>query len=276
LLKINEFAHVAHISSRMLRHYDAMGLLQPAFVDDGTGYRYYTLDQLPRLNRILALKDLGFGLEHIRDLVDQELSVEQLRAMLLLKQAETRQLVEAEQARLARIEARIKQLEEGNAPLAIEVVMTSVPSLLVACVSGDIDDEWDAGIVIGDLFAELLLAIRQTNKHPSQQRLLLWQSSEDSIIYSQLPIEVAIPISAPIATHDRITTRELPAVPLMATTLHQGAYHAMSQTVQSLYRWIAANGYRVCGECREFYLQRGKDMDNPVYLTEIQLPVERL
>ncbi len=274
MLKINEFAHVAHISSRMLRHYDAMGLLQPACVDEETGYRYYTLGQLPRLNRILALKDLGFGLEHIRDLIDQELSVEQLRSMLLLKQAETRQLVEAEQARLARIEARIKQIEEGNALPSLEVIITSVPSLLVACISGGIDDEWDAGMEVSEMFTELLLVIRQTDKHPSQQRLVLWQSSADCMIYSQLPIEAAIPISTPITPNGRVTMRELPAVPIMATTLHQGTYHTMSQTVQSLYRWIAANGYRVCGECREWYLQRGTDMDNPVYLTEIQLPVE--
>lgn len=274
MLKVSEFAHLGHVSGRMLRHYDALGVLQPQYTDELTGYRYYALDQLPRLNRILALKDLGFRLEQISDLIDQELSVEQLRAMFMLKQAEVQNLVASEQARLARIEAHLRLLERADEPLAAEVVLTPVPALSVACLRGEIDDETDAGIVVEELFTELLLAIRQTDKHPSHQRILLWRSVSDMLEWSRLPVEVANPILTPISTSDRLSMYELPSVPLMATTLHHGNYQDMSQTTQALFRWIEANGYRVCGEGREIFLQGGTEMNNPSYLTEIQLPVE--
>jgi MerR HTH family regulatory protein len=60
LLKIGEFARVGQVSIATLRYYDQYGLLKPNALDPDTGYRYYSLDQLARLNRILALKELDF------------------------------------------------------------------------------------------------------------------------------------------------------------------------------------------------------------------------
>ena len=61
MFKIGDFSKLSRVSVKTLRYYDELGLLKPANVDDFTGYRYYVIDQMPRLNRILALKDLGFS-----------------------------------------------------------------------------------------------------------------------------------------------------------------------------------------------------------------------
>jgi hypothetical protein len=63
MFSIGEFARHGRVSVRMLRHYDAIGLLRPASVDAATGYRFYQARQLAELNRIIALKDLGFTLQ---------------------------------------------------------------------------------------------------------------------------------------------------------------------------------------------------------------------
>ena len=67
MFKIGEFSKLSRVSVKALRHYDDMGLLRPAQVDRFTSYRYYALEQLPRLHRILGLKELGFSLEQIGD-----------------------------------------------------------------------------------------------------------------------------------------------------------------------------------------------------------------
>ena len=85
MFKIGEFSRLSRVSVRMLRHYDQLGLLTPAQTDRFSGYRYYTADQLPRLNRILALRDLGFSLEQIAGLLSEDLSPEQLLGMFKLK-----------------------------------------------------------------------------------------------------------------------------------------------------------------------------------------------
>src|SRR5258708_38101308 len=117
VLKIGEFARVAQVSLATLRHYEKSGLLKPMVLDPDTGYRYYSLDQLPRLNRILALKYLGFSLEQIAQILEEELPLEHLRGMLTLKQAQTQQMIDAAQARLSRIAAPLRRIaQEAELP----------------------------------------------------------------------------------------------------------------------------------------------------------------
>ena len=87
MLNIGEFARLGQVSPRMLRHYDKLGLLEPSRVDPQTGYRFYEVDQLRRLHRMLALRDLGFSLEQLRPLLDDEPSIDELRGMLRLRLA---------------------------------------------------------------------------------------------------------------------------------------------------------------------------------------------
>src|SRR5712692_4303624 len=134
VLKIGEFARVGQVSIATLRHYDQCSLLKPNELDPDSGYRYYSLDQLPRLNRILALKELGFPLEQIAQLLEEGLSFEQLRGMFTLKQAQTQQMIDTEQARLMRIAARLRQIEQEGKMPAYEVLLKQVDALLVASV----------------------------------------------------------------------------------------------------------------------------------------------
>src|SRR3954452_18756099 len=113
MLKISDFSRLGRVSIRMLRHYEMVGLLAPTHVDQATGYRFYSVAQLPRLNRILALKDLGFSLEQI-EVVLRGLTLDQLHGMLKLRHAEAEQQIAQEQGRLARIATRLRQIESEN------------------------------------------------------------------------------------------------------------------------------------------------------------------
>jgi DNA-binding transcriptional MerR regulator len=84
MISIGDFARIGRVSVRMLRHYDAIGLLSPEHVDPYSGYRYYRIEQLRRLNRIVALKELGLRLDQVRDIVDERLDSGDLHGMLRL------------------------------------------------------------------------------------------------------------------------------------------------------------------------------------------------
>src|SRR5512142_945348 len=120
----------------MLRYYGQQGLLRPSRTDRLTGYRYYSAEQLPRLNRILALQDLGFSLGQIGDLLSEDLPADQLRGMLKLKKAEMERGIQAEQARLASLEARIRQLERAGQEHQYDVIVRSVRQQLVTTQRG--------------------------------------------------------------------------------------------------------------------------------------------
>ncbi len=140
MFKIGDFSKLAQVSVKTLRYYAQLGLLEPVWVDRYSGYRYYKLEQLPRLNRILALKDLGFSLEQIQGMLREDLAASELRGMLRLKQAELERQVQDEQMRLKRIQARMRQIEqEGRLP-AYDVVLKQIAPQRVAGIREVIPD----------------------------------------------------------------------------------------------------------------------------------------
>ena len=126
MLKIGDFSRLGQVSVDTLRHYDTLGLLKPTEVDPLTGYRYYAYHQLGRLNRILALKDLGLSLDQIAPMLEGEVSAEQLKGMLKLKRAEIEEHIDSEHERLARVEARMKQIESEARLPSHDVVIKNV------------------------------------------------------------------------------------------------------------------------------------------------------
>src|SRR3984893_9134161 len=163
MLKISDFSKLSLVSVKALRYYDERGLLKPARVDPSTGYRFYSASQLIRLNRILAMKDMGLDLSQIALLLDQEPTPDQIRGMLRLKQVELHQQLEEGQTRLARIEAWLQAFEQEATMPEYDVVIKSVVALRVAQarVVAPKMEQPELGITLGRLFAEVMGSITQ-------------------------------------------------------------------------------------------------------------------
>src|SRR5262245_25299906 len=125
---VGEFSRIARVSKRLLRYYDEIGLLKPVHTDKFTGYRYYSAEQMPRLNRILALKDLGLSLDQIQRLLSDRISTQEMQGMLLLKKAEIEQQVQEEIQRVRNIEARLQFLQSAEAGQPYDVVIKQIPA----------------------------------------------------------------------------------------------------------------------------------------------------
>jgi len=132
MLKISDFSRLGQVSARALRHYDEIRLLQPARVDPFTGYRYYSLDQLPRLRCILALKDLGLSLEQIAQVLDEDFSPDRFWGMLRLKQAELEGQMQDVQAQLGRVKGWLKQVETEDEMPGHDAILRTVELQQVA------------------------------------------------------------------------------------------------------------------------------------------------
>lgn len=281
LIKIGDFSRLGRVSVVTLRHYDALGLLPAAHVDAESGYRYYTIVQLPRLHRILALKELGFSLDQIAPLLADDLPLQRLHGMLQLRRADLERQVRAEQARLAAVEAHLRQIEHEGAASAYDVVVRSVPDVLVASIRTVVP----AAEGIEQLFEEVEEFAATHQLRASAPPLAIYYDAE----YRErdIDLEVAVPVSRVVAGHSRIRVYELPAVPAMACIVHSGSYATLDAASSALFTWIASQGYRVAGAYREVYLRFGVGglklalpgaylaQESADYLTELQLPVER-
>lgn len=270
MIKIGDFARLCQVSVATLRHYDELGLLKPISVDSHTGYRYYSVSQLPRLNRILALKDLGFSLEQVETVL-AGLTVEQLRGMLKLKQAEVAQQLAQEQDRLARIEARLNQIDKENSMPTHDVVLKTVPPTLVASRKITIPTNPQASDYLGDAYREVYDHIRQGGAKDVGPCLAVWYQAAE--VHSNEEAEAAVPIDRPLAETARVQVHELPAAQV-AAVVHHGEFENFRQEHLALLTWIEANGYRIAGPYREIYINH-----NPAHMaesaTEIQYPVEK-
>ena len=69
------------VTVKTLRHYEQKGLLLPDEVDEWTGYRYYSIDQMQTLQAIRDLQRLGFSLDEIKELFEDDSHTPSIRQM---------------------------------------------------------------------------------------------------------------------------------------------------------------------------------------------------
>jgi DNA-binding transcriptional MerR regulator len=273
MLKIRDFARLAEVSMATLRYYDEIGLLKPMRVDPETGYRFYTMDQLPHLHRILAFKELGLELTQIARILDEGLSAEALQGMLRLRQAQLQQQIQAEQEQLVRIEARLRSLEPGSALPVYEVVLKAVKPITGVTVHLTPADRAHRGHWIDAIDAIL----KRYGVKPLDHPLVL--HPEDKEEYALRSAEIVVPIqdrdvpALLTRSEGRLTRCELPEVPHMASTFHHGPLSLVMPAYQAIGTWMEHNGYTIVGPRRKICLRRGEHLDDA--LTEIQFPVEK-
>jgi len=269
MFKIGDFSRLSQVSVKTLRYYDEIGLLKPSEIDRFTGYRYYSVDQLPRLNRILALKDLGLTLAQIAQLLNGDLPAAEIRGMLKLRQAEIEQNIEEEQARLARVEARLRQIEmEGNMP-DYEIVIKPVEPRLIASVRDIVPTFPD----VGRLYGELMTHLGQYKAGGINAAIWHDEGYKDH----DIDAEAVVFIQSRVPEGGRVKIRELSGA-MAASIVHNGAYNTLSQAYDAIGKWIEANGYRIVAAPREIYLYCPEPVrqDDLSCVTEIQFPVEKL
>jgi DNA-binding transcriptional MerR regulator len=270
MFAIGDFARHGRVSVRMLRHYDAIGLLRPAHVDPATGYRHYTAAQLARLNRIIALKDLGFTLQQVHDIVDGSLSAGELRGMLRLRRAELESAVAASHVRLAGVEARLRAIErEGHMP-SNDVVIKRIPAVRVAeltAVAESYEPE-HIGPVIRPLYDELFRRLEAAGVRPSGPGVAYYEDADEG----RITVHAAIQVPGGPDNGD-LAVRDLPAIAEAATIMHHGSMDAVVPTGQALAEWIDANGYRTDGYAREINLECPENRDE--WVTELQVAITK-
>ena len=262
MLSIGEFSQLTHLSVRTLRRYHDAGLIEPADIDDSSGYRYYTVDQIPTAQVVHRLRELDVPLADVREIlrspdpaVRSELLADHLRRM-------ERQLDRTRDA----VASLQRLLEPEQAGLDVELRV--VPETTVAAVEDDVDLDDSLGWYAGAM-AELDAVVSDRTGSPGglydnglfengRGHLLVYRPTDD-------PPEVG-----------RVHPATLPAAELALTT-HVGEHHDIDVTYGRLGTWVVENALAVAGPVREIYLCGPRDTDDPTaWRTEIGWPVFRV
>ena len=272
MFSIGEFARHGRVSVRMLRHYDAIGLLGPASVDAASGYRFYQAGQLAELNRIIALKDLGFTLQQVQAILAVRVSAAELRGMLKLRRAEIHAHIETETARLARVEARLLSIEdEARVPVDGVVVKRLAPVRVGELTSTAAGYEPEAITpVIQPLYGELFCLMVSAGVSAAGPAIAYYEDAPAGD--GAIVVHAAVPVFAELGADHGFTVVDLPEVDSVAAIIHHGSMDDVLSTGQALARWIDASGYRSAGYAREVTLEHNEDPDQ--WVTELQQPID--
>jgi DNA-binding transcriptional MerR regulator len=278
MIKIGVFSQLAQVSIRTLRHYDVMGLFKPEFIEPITNYRYYGLEQLPRLTRILALKEMGLTLEQIIQMVNKDLSNTQLREMLNTKQKELADQMEQSQLQMERIKVRLWQIEQEGKPSAYEVILKKVPTYNLVSIRKIIPTIQEMVAYRCRMYKDLYQWLVEHHIKVDQE-LALYHFQE--FIESNFDFEAAVAISRDDyertikCSKDNIAIYLLPEEDLVASVIHSGAFMQVSQALFDLFKWISLHNYSPTGPIREIHLfGHENDLVDPnSIVVELQIPV---
>ena len=278
MFKIGEFSKIAQVSGRLLRYYDDIDLFKPQRTDPWTGYRYYTADQLPRLNRILALKELGLSLEQIRQLMESDIGTDEIRRLYLERKAQLEQSLRDEFARLQQVQLRLSQLDRQAANWMPDIVIKRVPAQPVLSYR-------DADMTVERLY-QLFDRLRQfAPQRPAERSTYgpVFTVLYSDIFTPEAPMDLEIGVvlnaervkSLTIADDVTLAVHKLPAVEQMATIVHRGMEDHPT-TYNALGRWLSQHHYRIVGPGREVVLELGASTELENSIVEIAFPVERI
>lgn len=243
MLNIGVFAQIGGVSVRMLRHYDDLGLLRPAAVDQWTGRRRYEVDQLAVLNRIVTLKELGFTLQQVGELLRDGVSAAELRGMLRLRRSQLEWQAYDIRHRVAQIDARLRLIESDHT--MHEVVVKTVEPMRVAALSDQTEPDDTFASFVEDLFiraGDLMDAAKLSRTTP-----VSWYIPEPSISEEALRIYAGFAVTGQAPPGLQIV--EMPAAEV-ASVIHRGPMETVGHAHQTLARWAESHGDETAGHTR--------------------------
>lgn len=272
MFKIGEFSQFVRVSPRMLRHYEKCGLISPAKTDPFTGYRQYSAAQIPQIGRIAALRDVGFSIEEIREILPRMDESAFLDKWFREKSIELRAVIEANHERLTKLMLMSGELRKEKTIMLYEVELKKLESVKVLALRGIIPQYNQESV----LWEKLGMYIAQNNIACHSDGYSTYFDEE--YMEANPDVEIAVPVDTLGESRGEFVFKEYPAVELAATLRFSGPFDGGYDAAgEKLARWLEENGYAFAGNLRGHVLTSPDDESNPEkWLTELQVPVKKI
>jgi DNA-binding transcriptional MerR regulator len=269
MFRIGEFSKLVRVSARMLRHYEKCGLLNPARIDAYSGYRLYSSEQIPLLNRIVVFRDMGFSIEEIGQLLDKYDNPSYLQKMLTMKMAQTKETIIKEQHKYALLSDYMVSMKEQT--MNYTVALKTVPAEKVVSLKGVLADYSHEE----ELWRRMFAFCQEQNIAVGAGGIFSIYPDEE---YKErdVEIEIAVPIKKLLENSGDFVYKELPEIKCAVTVEYQGGYEHITDAWNAAARWIEEQGYEIDGVMRGYGIKHPMNETNPAeYCTEIQIPVKK-
>lgn len=271
MFKIGDFSRLSSISVRMLRHYEKLGLLCPEEVDKFTGFRYYSAEQLTRVNKIQHLRQLGFSLALIKEMLDTGTPAD-LERYFTLRRAEIEEELSQVSAQSKLLEQAYEVLKGEQTIMEYTVVLKEIPARKVASVRGILPEYAQEGMLWGKLYEDFhkLGGVKQP-KDP----LMVAMFHDKEFKEHDADVEVQTEVEGNYTDSENIHFYTVPKVQVASVTFN-GSYDQMGKVTEAAAQWIESNGYQMDGAMFNIYYVGPPAEVNPdKWVTEACFPVSK-
>lgn len=271
MLKIGDFSKLSRISIRMLRHYNEIGLLVPESVDGSTGYRYYSEAQLPLASRINALKDMGFSLSVVAEILKTYDNPQTLKQYLLLKHAEMEEQVEKANRQLLLLETTINRLGKDNTIMEYSVTLKEIPQRYVASLRETIPS-YDKEGMLWDKMMRVLSPLNVQYANPCNTTAVF----HDKEYKEHDPdVEIQISVQGSYENTEHVVFKTVSSV-LIASATYKGSYDHLIEVNEAVANWILDNNYEFSDAMFTIYhVSPAQTRDPNELVTEVCFPVKK-
>jgi len=267
---IGEFAAFGRVSVRMLRHYDAIGLLTPARVDPGSGYRYYADAQLLQLLRIAELREFGCSLDDAAEVLADPDERGALLRVLARRRGELQASIEQESSRLGRLTERLRELEGEVMSVPIDYRRLEPVTVYAArAVAPGMGPENISPLIPG--LIDGLIGALDAAGTPFGAPSIFWYEPVDE--GPQMRVAVSFPAVGDPVPGEGYEVVTLPAVERAAVLAYRGEMSGIGDAWMHLTQAVAAEGHHLAGPSREIYLE-SEPLPQSEWLTELVQPIE--
>jgi DNA-binding transcriptional MerR regulator len=268
MYSIGEFSRINRITPKTLRHYDRIGLLRPAKIDEWTGYRYYAAEQLPQIGRILMLKGFGCSLSEIREILADD---SKLESLLRERERAIKRTIRDERGRLDRVSSYLAHITQGETMNTV-ITLKPLPEVVVASMRTTVPN-YDAFFTIVPKMGEYMNSVGAVCRTPAYCFTMF---HNDEYREEDIDVEICEAVVEPREASELVQFRTVSGVATAACIDHRGPYATIGASYNALFAWIADIGYTPVDHPRESYVDGIWNREDPSdWLTEVQVPVER-
>lgn len=262
MFQIGMFSKINHITIKTLRHYDKIDLLKPDYIDDFTGYRYYSSSQLPKLHKILSLKEMGLSLMEIKDVLNNEKNIDEY---LKLRQETLLEEMIDIKSKLLKIDNYLKDEREKISPIVKPLDEIIIASMKITVPSLDI---------YYDIVPSMEMEMKKQGAKCTNPKYCFLVYPDGEYKEKDITLEVCEAVVDFCEDSEMVKYKRLSKVDNAVSVLHKGSYEYLRETYILAYEWIDHNGYKPVGLPRESYIDGIWNVDSMEdWLTEIQIPI---
>jgi effector-binding domain-containing protein len=255
----------------MLRHYDEIGLLMPEHTDIFSNYRYYSASQLPIAERINDLKQMGFSLATIGQILKKYDDPTALAEFLAVKQSEIQAEAEMLNRRLLFLDTALKRLRKDETAMKYNVTLKTMPERYVASVRMIIP-AYDQEYILWNTLSSETAAL---SLQPEERSFGLAVFHDESYKESDVDVEIQIAIKGSYENTEHVVFKRVPAIEIASAT-YKGSYDQITAVNQAVAKWVEDNGYEFNGPMFCIYHVSPGQTDNfDELVTEVCYPVRK-